>query len=731
VHGVYPRSLGFMRVLGVLQGRRFSFGGLGLNAGENGFELTAQDLAGNRRVVNLMLVRAEEPDATNPTLTARLAVDTGSSSSDRITNDSSISGQAGDDVGVVSLQAALNPGPPPSFSDVSTVLLANGTFTISRAQLNALAGGTLPDGNHTLLLIARDAAGNSSAAASVSFTLDTAAPNVVSFGLDLASDTGAVGDNITAATTVQLVGATEFGSNVRLMAGTQELATSVAATNGSFSFGNIALELGDKALTLNVIDTAGNASTRNLTVKREPVTTIAPVSLVSVSATALSGVAANSGQASAISGQLLTLNGTGFGASLEVVFQTVTKNGVRGEVNVQPSALAANGTQAQVFVPVNAVTGSVRVVGDVNGASVPLQIVPVVTSVQVESVSADGSKAFVIIKGHGLVEGNDNEYRFGSGPGAVVLAGYSSNIRNDLVNTNSELALFVPLSNGAFGAITVKTAGGLSEAYAPNLASISSVANSGMPADATQASANPNQTITLMGSGLSTNTSVLLRYTNESGLLQMLRLSPRFAEADGTRALMQLPWQANGASTLQIFGSSSQTLLQIVPTLEQFYGASALYGSGFVEGATRYDFPGLSLNDTDSVDADRRPGVDVTLGSSPFAGVGDYAGLARFSASVLPHHGTGLVRVTTAGGTSAGMRLNVIRPGSEIAYVGALADVALNAATGALWVLDSADAARLLRINTDDGLVLQSTTLNIGTSGNQYVVGPAKPPEPA
>ena len=69
---------------------------------------------------------------------------------------------------------------------------------------------------------------------------------------------------------------------------------------------------------------------------------------------------------------------------------------------VKPSFTLADG-RVQVLVPTQAVTGRVRVAGSL--ASFPLQVVPVVTDVQVESVAADGSSAVVLVSGLGFTEG--------------------------------------------------------------------------------------------------------------------------------------------------------------------------------------------------------------------------------------------------------------------------------------------------------------------------------------
>ena len=67
---------------------------------------------------------------------------------------------------------------------------------------------------------------------------------------------------------------------------------------------------------------------------------------------------------------------------------------------------------------------------------------------------------------------------------------------------NGQVNLTVP-AGADFGPITITTAGGTSNAYALSFSGISSAASSGTPADATQASANIGQAITLNGTGFS------------------------------------------------------------------------------------------------------------------------------------------------------------------------------------------------------------------------------------
>ena len=434
-----------------------------------------------------------------------------------------------------------------------------------------------------------------------------------------------------------------------------------------------------------------------------------PITLVSISASATSGTPASSSQASAIPGQSITLAGTGLGLGTELVFRTTDANGTTADIVVKPWAVNDSGTEAQVNVPVSATSGQVRVLG--SGVSFNLQILPVIQDVQIESVDADGSSAQVLIAGSGFVEGGNSVYRFGeitvldagNGTGANVFG------RNDSVLgslPNGYVRLTIPLSAGAFGAISVSTAGGTSAAYTVSLASITGVAFSGTPADAGQASANAGQAITLVGAGLSTTTDVLLRFRDINGTVQMVRLSPTAAADDGSSATLVVPAYANGAFSLQILGSASQPLLQIVPTLTSFDQREdvLLYGSGLVENGSVYSFAGINVSDTDG-------NVDVYYDSV------EQNRRAQLNRTALPVHGIGNVSVTTEGGTSAPLALNVVQVNAEGSNLG---DVAFDPANGTLWVSDYTNPGHLLRIDAATGLALQTLTLNAGDFGQTY-----------
>ena len=427
------------------------------------------------------------------------------------------------------------------------------------------------------------------------------------------------------------------------------------------------------------------------------------VALQGLSATATTGTAVNAAQASANPGQLITLSGQGLTVSTEVVFDTINDSGVRSSVVVTPSFTTADGS-IQVYVPTQAVSGVVRVAG--SAASFALQIVPVVSDVQLESVTADGSSAVVLVSGLGFTEAF-GDYRFGT----TVVTDASSNAGVDVFSSGTRVRLTVPLSDGAFGAVSVKTAGGTSALYTVNLGSVQAVAYSGAPADGAQASANAGQTVKLVGVGLSTATDVLLRWVDHQGTAQMVRLNPSQASADGTNAQLDIPAYANGAFKLQVLGSASQPLLQIVPVVRQvdIQDRVVLFGSGYVEGASTYRIAGASHTDTLIDAADPSEAVNVW-----YDGAQNNSVYIRRAA--INTFGAGAVTVSTAGGTSAAVALNVIRV--DVAGT-ALSDVAVDA-QGKLWVIDTVNPGHLQQIEPSTGAVLKTVALDAASFGNQY-----------
>ncbi|MGB0560174.1 MAG: Ig-like domain-containing protein, partial [Spirulinaceae cyanobacterium] len=237
----------------------FSFTGVTLELGANPFEIVATDNAGNEVRIEQTITRTQ-PGSDPPQITLDLATDSGSDPSDGITNNPDISGQVTDSNGISLVQVSLNGS---AYSDITSQLNPDGTFSLDTAFLTTLNGGTLPDGSYSLELEATDGLGNSDSQ-TLSFTLDTS--TTLTWGLDPSSDSGTPGDQITDERSVTLTGQTDPGSTVTLTTTGQ---TTTADSSGNFSFSNVDLALGDNTLDITVTDAAGNTTNQSQTLTRE------------------------------------------------------------------------------------------------------------------------------------------------------------------------------------------------------------------------------------------------------------------------------------------------------------------------------------------------------------------------------------------------------------------------------------------------------------------------------
>ncbi|THJ19742.1 MAG: tandem-95 repeat protein, partial [Nitrospira sp. CG24D] len=283
-------SLGALTIGGTMTDSHFFAGALPATASIGGSTIS---LAGNPSFGT---------DVQGPALVAALTQDTGSSATDRLTFNPSISGTLSDPGGIASFVAGF--GSTPSFNILGD--LVSGNFTLSQTRLAQINGGTLTDGNYTLTLKAIDIYGNSSQIA-VLFTLDTAVAQPV-FDLTPVFDTQIVGDQQTTASSVSLAGQTEANALVELLG--LGLTTTADAT-GLFTFTNVSLALGANSLTARATDTAGNQWIYSRTITRVAAPVIDPITAQAVDEGQLLTFTATVNDADTpASGLTFSLNGT-------------------------------------------------------------------------------------------------------------------------------------------------------------------------------------------------------------------------------------------------------------------------------------------------------------------------------------------------------------------------------------------------------------------------------------
>lgn len=220
------------------------------------FKARATDAAGNDSADSTSL--AVTIDATAPAtpgvpdLTA--GTDTGTSSTDEITNDTTPTFNVDSDAGTV-------------------VTILEGTTELGSASASSTAVVTvtdpnaLSDGAHSIKARAVDLAGNvSGESAALAINVDTVAPGAPGTpDLDAASDTGSSStDDITKDSTPSLTVAgldAEVNGMVRLFEGATERGSATNSTGAaSLSVTSGTLSEGDRTLTAKAYDVAGNAS---------------------------------------------------------------------------------------------------------------------------------------------------------------------------------------------------------------------------------------------------------------------------------------------------------------------------------------------------------------------------------------------------------------------------------------------------------------------------------------
>ena len=389
---------------------------------------------------------------------------------------------------------------------------------------------------------------------------------------------------------------------------------------------------------------------------------------------------------SANPGQLIELRIPGISTTSEVVFPVINGNGSVSQRSVRPIAINQDANIGHFTVPLDAFTGDIILPVEGPDSVLPLQVVPVVTDVDLQSIANNRSVANVRLRGSGFIEGNETTYRFGDvsvvdiSPSSGVNSGWFFSHENDGAD------VVVPTTEDNFhGAVTVTTAGGTSAPWSVGFTELQGVALSGTPADAGEASANAGQVVTIVGTGLHTGTDIIGRYVDSNGTQITQLLNPFHANLEGTTASFQLPNVYNGAFQWHLLGAAEGHLLQVVPTLDSWdvlgnNGRGRLRGTGLVENDAVYSFGGA-----ETVDPDPANRTDVRW---MFAHDNDGVDLD------VPVSGLGVAQVTTAGGTSNTIPWNGIYPG-----LGDLRDVGFDGTH--VWV--GTRAGQLRRVSASTG----------------------------
>ena len=205
----------------------------------------------------LVVINQLNVDDSGPGVQVSLVTDSAAegTNNDGVTNDPTIGGRLFDPAGIRRAFISVDGGP-----SVALDVTGDGRFTFD-PQL-PLDGSA--DGTHTFHVIAEDTLGNVSAPTTVEIELDTIGP-AVNVGLDQASDTGVVGDGITTADSIVLVGTTEPNAFVKLIG---ETTSGQADASGQFEFQDIALDPGRNQIRLFATDFVGNAKELEVSVFR-------------------------------------------------------------------------------------------------------------------------------------------------------------------------------------------------------------------------------------------------------------------------------------------------------------------------------------------------------------------------------------------------------------------------------------------------------------------------------
>lgn len=242
--------------------------------GAHTLTVTATDVAGNISAQSGLL--SFTLDTHTPAVpTMLLAHDTGTFASDGITNNDALKGTA-------------EAGATVTVQEGSHVL---GAATADGSGNWTLTPAALADGAHTLTVTAVDVAGKDSAAATLSFTLDTTihTPTIAAVDGTIASG------GTTADTTPTLTGTADAGTEVTVYDGSTLLGSTTADGSGAWTYTTALSDGTNHSLTVHSVDLAGNASASSVfavTVYSGNVSPYAPALTASLTAAGYTDTAA-------------------------------------------------------------------------------------------------------------------------------------------------------------------------------------------------------------------------------------------------------------------------------------------------------------------------------------------------------------------------------------------------------------------------------------------------------
>ncbi|MGO4392251.1 Ig-like domain-containing protein [Variovorax sp. M-6] len=255
VYGSVDGGSSWIDITSKISGTSLSWNGATLNAGSSAIMFKVTDAAGNDSALSFQNYTLDTTAPTTSVATATFSNDSGTSSTDFITNIASqtVSG---------TLSANLAAG------ERVYVSLDNGsTWTAATATVGqntwSLSGRTLT-ASSTLKVRVSDTAGNDGAVRSQAYVYDTSAPTITFGSLSLSADTGASGTDFITKTASQTITATLSGAPAAgdIVYGSLDNGATWTDITGKVSGTTLSWDgvtlAGSNTLMLRVTDAAGN-----------------------------------------------------------------------------------------------------------------------------------------------------------------------------------------------------------------------------------------------------------------------------------------------------------------------------------------------------------------------------------------------------------------------------------------------------------------------------------------